>query len=76
MNGTQLKFSRTLTSPGLALCEELKVERVINSDLFFYRSHWGTGDWTEWGYWSTFPEDTTAHQILDFLRQAGWVLEE
>lgn len=73
----KIQFTRTLRGPGLKLSEQLKVERLGEIEMFYYRSKWelkAKTHWSTWGYWSQFPKGTTAEQVVEFLENAGWVL--
>lgn len=77
MKGTAIIFERLVKYDQLRLFEELKVEADDDGrDQFYYRSHWGdTTQFSEWGYWQTFPLNTTAWQEMGFLHSAGWGLK-
>ena len=74
MKGTVIVFERLIKFGELRLFEELKVESGdAGEDQFFYRSHWGdTTQFSEWGYWQTFPKGTPAWAEMGFLNSADW----
>ena len=70
-----VEFERTLVHAHLNLREELKLEPAPGGQMFYYRSKWAGRDWSDWGYWATFPRCTTMQVAITFLLKAGWSIK-
>lgn len=72
-----VRFWRIMEFGTVALYEQIRIRSAENGcDKIEYRSHWNDEPWSSWGYWTTFPEGTSAVQIVQTLMAAGWVMEK